>query len=168
MGLIFLLWGAAGQINAEPPEADSPKQIASDEESALAERPSYEQSMQRYLEQIGEIERRAQQIVEDAIREARQKADELKEQESAVVRAEFVEALNEAIARAVKNGDLDRAVRLTKERDALDGQTIPAPGTDPTQFVDNEIYECVLGMYGQFTTGKHHQVINLAVPNRNL
>ncbi|TWU08754.1 hypothetical protein CA54_39910 [Symmachiella macrocystis] len=167
-GFIILMCGAVQQINAELPESGSAEDSTAVEAAAGESESSYERARQKYREQISVIERRAQQIVEDAIREARQRASELRKQESAAVRAEFVTNLNVAITRAIENGNLDRAAHLTKERDAFDGQSIPASGTDPSQFVDNEIYECVLGMYGQFTTGKNHPVVNLAVPNRNL
>jgi len=195
VGVALLFLSAAHTISADPTEAKRPRielpqtaktPPARAEDGATANHTdpgkspvtavsapadgdqAFQQAREAYLKRITEIERSAQRSVEEAIREARKRASEDRARELEAVRVEFVTALNAAIARAIENGNLDRASRLTKERESLAGQQIPAPAIDPMQFVDNRIYKCVLGIYGQFGRRNKFPVVNLAVPSRNL
>ncbi len=163
VGVTFLLLEANFCASKTPP---SPSAI---EPPAHAETdPAFQQAKEAYAQRMAEIEQTVSAIVEQALREARLKADELKRMKSTAAREALLAAYEAAIARAIENADLDRATRLTAERQLLEGHGIPSAAPDPKLFVDNQLYACVLGVYGQFGRPGKYPVANLSVPNGDL
>jgi hypothetical protein len=120
-----------------------------------------------YANQIATIESDAARLIDDAMRAACIKADELKRERSKAAREKLLDAYDQAIERAMKASDLTAASTLTSEKQSLEGLGLPLADFNPEQLDDGALYRCVLGKYGQFG-GRPHPVVNLSVPNKDV
>lgn len=66
------------------------------------------------------------------------------------------------IQSAIRNGNLDQVSRLTAEKHSLEKLDVPsAADLHVHQFKDQQLYESVLGIYGQWHGPKSHPVVKL-------
>ena len=133
-----------------------------DEDEAL------KQAKEKYAKRIAEIEQATSKMIEAVLEKARHRAHEIKENESKTARGALLAAYDSAIQQAIESGDLERASHLTVEKQSVEGHGIPLPDLDSHQFLDNQMYKCLLGIYGKFGGPYSHPIVNLSVPNRNL
>ncbi len=76
----------------------------------------------------------------------------------------LLESYQHAILRAQDRHDKEAVARLREEKRKIESQ-VPR---SLTTVVGEELFECVLGWYGQRHRGPRNRLVNLRVPNRNL
>ena len=126
------------------------------------------QAKEAYAKQVAEVDQSVSQMIEEALRQARNKAHEVKEERLKNARTELLNAYETAIKRATTSGDLDYASRLTIEKESIIGKGIKASDVKLDLIQNDGLYKCVLGIYGRYARDTRYPIVNLSVPNRDL